>query len=206
MSGEGGGMETVMLEPNQRSLDHFSWWEVVKQALRGHAIAPTEGSIQRAIVLLAVPMVLEMMMESLFAVVDIFFVSRLGPTAMAAVGLTESMLTMIYTVAAGLSIGVTALVARRMGERNPDGAAEAAMQAILLGAGIAVVMGIAFSWNAPRLLRMMGAEPDVLAVGTTFARLMLGGSGVILLLFLINAAFRGAADAVIAMRVLWLAN
>jgi putative MATE family efflux protein len=202
-------MEVVMLEPKQNAshaLDHISWWEVVKQALRGHAIAPTEGSIARAIVLLAVPMVLEMLMESLFAVVDIFFVSRLGPSAVAAVGLTESMLVLIYTVAAGLSIGVTAMVARRMGERNPDAAAEAAMQAILLGTGIAIVLGLALSLNAPRLLRMMGAEPEVLAVGTNFARLMLGSSGVILLLFLINAAFRGAADAVIAMRVLWLAN
>jgi putative MATE family efflux protein len=199
-------MEAVMLEPKQNALDHINWWEVVKQALRGHAIAPTEGSIARAIVLLAVPMVLEMMMESLFAVVDIFFVSRLGPTAVAAVGLTESMLTMIYTVAAGLSIGVTAVVARRMGERDPEAAAEAAMQAILLGAGIAVVMGLVLGLNAPTLLRVMGAEPDVIAVGSTFSRLMLGGSGVILMLFLINAAFRGAADAVIAMRVLWLAN
>ena len=199
-------MESVMLESRQSALDHYSWWGIVKQALRGHAIAPTEGSISRAIVLLAVPMVLEMMMESLFAVVDIFFVSRLGPSAMAAVGLTESMLTMIYTVAAGLSIGVTAVVARRMGERNPDAAAEAAIQSILLGASIAIVMGLLLGLNAPTLLRAMGAAPDVLQVGSHFSRIMLGGSGVVLMLFVINAAFRGAADAVIAMRVLWLAN
>ena len=197
-------MESVMSEV--RSHSEMSWWQFVKAALRGHAARPTEGSIPRAIMLLAIPMVLEMMMESLFAVVDIFFVSRLGPAAVAAVGLTESMLTLIYTVAMGLGIGVTALVARRMGERDPEAAGDTALQAILLGIGLSIVMGTLLSLNAPRLLRLMGADAQVLAVGTPFARIMLGGSGVILLLFLINAAFRGAADAAVAMRVLWLAN
>jgi putative MATE family efflux protein len=156
--------------------------------------------------MLAIPMVLEMMMESLFAVVDIFFVSRLGATATAAVAITESMLALIYTVAMGLSIGVTAMVARRMGERDADAAGQTAVQAILLGMAVGVLMGIVLGGNAPRLLRLMGAEPEVVQVGGTFARIMLGGSGVILLLFLINAAFRGAADAAVAMRVLWIAN
>jgi putative MATE family efflux protein len=172
----------------------------------GHPARPTEGSIPRAIVMLAIPMVLEMMMESLFAVVDIFFVSRLGAASMAAVALTEGLLTMIYTIAAGLSIGVTAVVARRMGEGNREAAGQAALQAILLGGAIALVMGVALSFSAPTLLRLMGADAQVLAVGSGFARVMLGGSGVILLLFLINAAFRGAADAAVAMRVLWIAN
>jgi putative MATE family efflux protein len=138
--------------------------------------------------------------------VDIFFVSRLGSAAVAAVGLTESLLTMIYTVAAGLSIGVMAVVARRIGERDPEAAGVAAVQAILLGITLSALMGVTLSLNAPRLLRLMGAQEEVILVGSTFSRVMLGGSGVILMLFLINAAFRGAADAVVAMRVLWFAN
>lgn len=198
-------MEAVLTEtrPTQAEL---SWWQVIKAAVAGHPARPTEGSIGRAIMMLAIPMVLEMMMESLFAVVDIFFVSRLGASATAAVALTESLLTLIYTVAAGLSIGVTAVVARRMGEGNPEAAGQSAVQAILLGAVLALVMGVTLSFNAPRLLALMGAQPEVLAVGSTFARVMLGGSGAVLLLFLINAAFRGAADAAVAMRVLWIAN
>jgi len=174
--------------------------------VRGSRRTLTEGSISRAVVLLAVPMVLEMVMESVFAVVDIFWVSRLGPQAVAAVGLTESLLTLIYTVAIGLSIGVTAMVARRVGEGDIDAAGRAAAQAVLLGLGTAAVLGLGGYLAAEALLRVMGGDAEVVGVGARYARLMLGGNVVILLLFLINAAFRGAGDAAVAMRVLWIAN
>ncbi len=145
-------------------------------------------------------------MESIFAISDVFFVSRLGPAAVATVGLTESMLTLMYAVAIGLSIGVSATVARRIGEKDPDRAAAAAVQGIALGIMIAAVLGTIGALLAPRLLSLMGAEPEVVAIGSRFTAVMLGGSVTVLLLFLINAVFRGAGDAAIAMRVLWLAN
>jgi putative MATE family efflux protein len=151
-------------------------------------------------------MVLETAMESVFAVVDVFFVSRLGAEAVATVGLTESMLTLIYTVALGLSIGVTATVARRIGEKDGDGAARAGVQAIILGILVAAVVGVLGAWQTPRLLGLMGAAPEVIGPGGAYTRIMLGGNVNILLLFLINAIFRGAGDAAIAMRVLWFAN
>ena len=182
------------------------WWQDVRDALRGVHHDYTSGPLGRAIILLAVPMVMEMIMESVFAVVDVFFVSRLGADAIATVGLTESMLALIYTVAMGLSIGVMATVARRIGEKNPDEAADAAVQGIALGLGIAVVIAVIGVTFAPDLLRLMGASPAVIATGTNYTRVMLGGNLVILLLFLINAIFRGSGDAAISMRVLWLAN
>ena len=175
-------------------------------AIRGRGGDPMEGPVGRAIVLLAVPMVLEMMMESVFAVVDIFFVSRLGATAVAAVGITESLFTMVYTVAVGLSIGVTAIVARRVGERDHAAASHTAQQAIMLGIFVSVVIGVLGAWQAPALLRLMGADHDVLAIGAGYTRVMFAGNAAVLLLFLMNAAFRGAGDAAIAMRVLWIAN
>lgn len=175
-------------------------------AVRGTHQDYTEGPLGRAILLLAVPMVLETVMESVFAVVDVFFVSRLGAAAVATVGLTESMLTLIYTLAMGLSIGVTAMVARRIGEHRPDEAARTAVQAVLLGLGVAATVGVLGGIYADDLLRLMGASDEVLAIGTPYARIMLGGNATVLLLFLINAAFRGAGDAVVAMRMLWLAN
>src|SRR3989449_3641743 len=180
------------------------WWATVREALRGSRHDYTSGPLGRAIVLLAIPMVAEMIMESLFAVWDVYWVGRVGPAAQATVGLTESLLTLIYTAAMGLSIGVTAMVARRIGEKNLEGAAEAAVQGIALGVIVAVVVGAIGATLAPRLLALMGASPEVLTVGSTYARIMLGGNVVILLLFLINAVFRGAGDAAIAMRVLWL--
>jgi len=183
------------------------FWATVREAIRGSRYHDyTEGPIGRAIILLAIPMVMEMFMESLFMVVDIFWVAHLGADAMATVGLTESMLALVYTAAMGLSIGLGAMVARRIGEKNPEGAAEAAVQGIALGVMVAAVTGTLGAVFAPRLLGVMGASPEVIAVGSGYTRVMLGGNVVILLLFLINATFRGAGDAAIAMRVLWLAN
>ena len=183
-----------------------SWRQVFVHALRGTGGDPTKGPINRAILLLAVPMVLEMVMESVFAVVDIFFVSRLGDDAIAGVALTESMLTIIYTVAMGLSIGVTAVVARRIGEDDPDGAAEATVQAVILGALVALAFGVVGVMWTSELLELMGGEPETVAVATPYTRVMFATNAVIVLLFLLNAAFRGAGDAAIAMRMLWLAN
>src|SRR5438270_11196144 len=166
--------------------DTPSFWQTIREAVRGTHHDYTSGPIGRAIILLAVPMVLEMVMESVFAVVDIFWVGHLGPDAVATVGLTESMLTLVYTAAMGLSIGVTAMVARRIGEKNLEGAAEAAVQGIALGVIVAVVTGAIGVAFAPRLLALMGASPEVLTIGSTYARIMLGGNVVILLLFLIN--------------------
>jgi putative MATE family efflux protein len=151
-------------------------------------------------------MVMEMAMESIFVLADVFWVAHLGADAVATVGLTESMLTMIYTLAMGLSIGATAIVARRVGEQDHDGASSAAVQAIALGVIVSAIIGVAGAWHAPALLSLMGASPEVIATGSTFTRVMLGGNATIVLLFLINAAFRGAGDAAIAMRVLWIGN
>lgn len=188
------------------TLPRDSVWSVIRDAVRGVPHDYTSGSIGRSIVLLAIPMVLEMAMESIFAVVDVFWVSRLGPDAIATVGLTESMLTLVYTAAMGLSIGVAAVVARRIGEKRIDDAAEAAVQGIALGLVVAVIVAILGITLAPKLLSLMGASPNVIAIGSGYTRTMLGGSATVLLLFLINAIFRGAGDAAIAMRVLWLAN
>src|SRR3989442_14321563 len=151
-------------------------------------------------------MIAEILRESVIAVRDVYWDGRVGREAQATVGLTESLLTLIYTAAMGLSIGVTAIVARRIGEKNTEGAAEAAVQGIALGVIVAAVTGVIGAMFAPRLLALMGASPEVLTIGSTYARIMLGGNLVILLLFLINAVFRGAGDAAIAMRVLWLGN
>ncbi|HEX5871354.1 MAG TPA: MATE family efflux transporter, partial [Longimicrobium sp.] len=182
------------------------FWSSVREALRGSHQDYTDGPVGRSILLLSVPMVLEMAMESVFAVVDIFFVSRLGADAVAAVGLTESMLALVYALAMGLGIGATALVARRSGEKNAEGAAHAAVQAIMLALILSAVLGIAGSLMAPHLLELMGASPEVIRTGTGYARVMLGGEAAIIILFVVNAIFRGAGDAAIAMRVLWLAN
>jgi putative MATE family efflux protein len=179
---------------------------VIHDALRGTGGSPTEGPVARAIVLLAIPMVLEMAMEAVFAVVDIFWVSRLGSAAVAAVGVTESLLTIIYTLAVGLGIGVTALVARRIGEGDADAAARTAVQAVIVGGFVALILGVTGGLNAARLLATMGANDEVVRVGQAYATIMFGGNAVIVLLFVLNAAFRGAGDAAIAMRVLWLAN
>ena len=182
------------------------FWSAIRESLRGSHRDYTSGPIGRSIILLAIPMVLEMLMESVFAVVDIFWVAHLGADAIATVGLTESMLTLMYAVAIGLGIGATAMVARRIGERNPEGAARAAVQAIALGLIVSLVVAVVGVTFAGRLLAVMGGSPWVLEHGSTFTRVMFAGNASILLLFLINAIFRGAGDAAIAMRVLWLAN
>jgi putative MATE family efflux protein len=181
-------------------------WALVREAIRGTHQDFTAGSLNRAIFLLAIPMVLEMVMESVFAVVDVFWVARLGSSAVATVGLTESMLSLIYAIVIGLGISTTAMVARRVGEKDQEGAALAAVQAIALGLVGAVVIGAPCLIYAPRLLRLMGASPEIIRVGSEYTRIMLGASGVVLFLFLNNAIFRGAGDAAVAMRVLWVAN
>jgi len=180
----------------------------VWQAVRGTHVNYdyTEGSIGRAIMLLSIPMVLEMVMESIFAVVDVFFVARLGSDAVATVGLTESMLTLIYTLAIGLGIGATAMVARRTGEHDAEGASRAAAQTLIIGICVSIVLAVIGITLAPQLLALMGASPGVIEQGTNYTRVMLGGNASVVMLFLINAIFRGAGDAAIAMRVLWLAN
>jgi putative MATE family efflux protein len=183
-----------------------SLWETVKEAVRGSHQDFTQAPISRAVVLLAVPMVLEMMMESVFVVADVFFVGRLGADAVATVGITESWMTIMYALAIGLSIGAAATVARRTGEKDAEGAAKSAVQSIILGLGAAVVFGAIGISFGPQMLALMGASEDVLRTGSTFSRVMLGGSGTVVMLFLINAVFRGAGDAAIAMRVLWFAN
>jgi putative MATE family efflux protein len=183
-----------------------SAWSTLREAVRGSHQDYTQAPIGRAVVLLAVPMVLEMLMESVFMVVDIFFVGRLGAAAVATVGITESLMTVIYAAAIGLSIGAAATVARRTGEKDPQAAATAAVQAIAIGLVVSALIGTLGALYAPQLLRVMGASEEVLTTGSTFARVMLGASGTVLLLFLINAVFRGAGDAAIAMRVLWFAN
>ncbi|MEM9557380.1 MAG: MATE family efflux transporter [Acidobacteriota bacterium] len=184
-----------------------SFWRDVWAALRGdHGEDFARGPLGRAILLLAVPMVLETVMEAVFALVDVFFVARLGAEAVATVGLTESVLALVYTVAIGLSIGVTAMVSRRTGERDPDGAARTAVQAVALGCVVAAAIGVLGAIYAADVLRLMGGPPEVVEAGAGYTRIMLGGNVTVLLLFLINAIFRGAGDAAIAMRVLWLAN
>src|ERR1700723_500579 len=164
-----------------------SLWASVREAVRGSHQDFTQGSLNRSILLLAIPMVLEMVLESLFAVVDVFWVSRLGADAIATVGLTESVLTLVFAVGIGLGMSTTAMVARRVGEKDPEGAAISAVQAIFLGLIASVVLGLPCLFLAPRLLALMGASPAIIATGVNYTRIALGGSGVVLLLFLNNA-------------------
>lgn len=182
------------------------FWTYLKESLNSEHQDFTTGSIRKAIFMLAIPMMLEMGMESVFAVVDIFFVSKLGPNATATVGLTESFITIIYSIAIGLSMAATAVVARRVGEKNPEGAARAGAQALMICIALSIVLGIAGFFLAEKILEMMGASAEVIAMGKTYTRIMLTGNVVIMLLFLINGIFRGAGDAMIAMKSLWLAN
>jgi putative MATE family efflux protein len=187
-------------------LSHF--FALLRQSLRGGEYDYTQGSIRSAIVLLAIPMILELSLESVFAVVDMYFVSHLpnSKNAMATVGLTESVVTLIYTLAIGLSTAATAVVARRIGEKDPAAASHAGAQSIMIAIIVAIVLSIAGMYFAPDILKIMGAREEVIKEGATFTRIMLGGSVVIILLFLINGIFRGAGDAAMAMRSLWIAS
>jgi putative MATE family efflux protein len=182
------------------------WWSLLREAVRGSDRDYTVGPVGPALVMLSVPMVLEMAMESLFAVVDVFFVSRVSGDAVATVGVTESLLTIVYTVALGLGIGATAVVSRRIGEKDPDGAAQAAAQSLALGVIVSIAVGVIGAMNAERLLELMGATPSMIGSSLGYTQVMLAGNATVTLLFLINAIFRGAGDPAIAMRMLWIAN
>lgn len=175
-------------------------------ALKGAHDDFTALPLKRALLLLAVPMMLEMSMESLFAVVDVFWVSRLGSAAVAVVGLTESVMSLVYAVAIGISIAAGAIVARRIGEKDPERAAQAAGQIILTGVVVSAALGVVGALLAPQILHAMGATPEIMTTGTTFTRIMLGGNMTVFMIFLLNAIFRGAGDAAIAMRTLMLSN
>ncbi len=181
-------------------------WRSLREAIAGVDRDFTQEPLNRAIVLLAVPMVLEMCMESLFGIVDIFWVARLGEAAVAGVGVTESLLTVVYGLALGISMATTAMVARRTGEKDAEGASRAAAQSVLLGLLVSAAIAIPGALMAPRLLHWMGAEPNVVESGVDYTRVIFASAPSILLLFLMNAIFRGAGDAAIAMRVLWIAN
>jgi putative MATE family efflux protein len=196
----------MSLEVDSGRVPQPGLWSSIREALRGSHQDYTKGNLNRAILLLAIPMVLEMVLESLFAVVDVLWVGRLGANAVATVGLTESLLALVFSIGFGLALSTTAMVARRIGEKDPHDAAIAGAQAIFLGLLISLAIGIPSFIYAPQLLRLMGAPPEVIATGTGYARIALGGCGAIVMLFLNNAIFRGAGDAAIAMRLLWVSN
>lgn len=183
-----------------------SIFRLFKQALKGEEQSYTSGSIDKAIFMLSIPMILEMSMESLFAVVDAFYVSRLGVDALATVSLTESVLTLVYSLAIGLSMGATAMVARRVGEGDISAATKAGVQAIYLAIGISIAISIVGLFFSESILGLMGASESVIASGSGYTRWMLTGNITVMLIFLINAIFRGAGDASLAMRVLILSN
>ena len=199
------GPETPAIQPSDPYAD-LGVWGTVKLSLAGKELDFTTGPIGRSVILLSIPMVLEMVMESVFALTDAFFVSRVGTDAVATVGLTEAMVTLLFAVAGGMSIATTAMVARRIGEKDTNGARVAAAQAILLGVGISVCFAVPGVLLARRLLSAMGGSPELVESGHRFTQVIFGGSSTIVLLFLLNAVFRGAGDAAIAMRVLWIAN
>jgi putative MATE family efflux protein len=181
-------------------------WNAIKQSLNGEQVDYTQGSIPRAVFLLAIPMILELSLESVFALVDMFFVGKLGQNAIATVGLTESVLTIVYSLAIGLSTAATAIVARRIGEKKPEDAAHAGAQAIvvcLIASVFLTIIGMIYAGN---ILSAMGASEEVISEGTIFTRIMFGGSLGVMLIFLINGIFRGAGDAAMAMKSLWIAS
>ena len=182
------------------------FFNLLRQAIAGSEQDYTVGSIRRAVFLLAIPMIMEMVMESVFAVVDIFFVGKLGNAAVATVGLTESVLSLVYSIAIGLSMAATALVARRVGEKNLTGAAQAGMQTIVFSVFVSMIISVVGVLTAGPILRAMGANPQMIEENIHYTQIMFGGNVVIMLLFLINGIFRGAGDASIAMRSLWIAN
>lgn len=196
-----------LLSLNRLHISHFkSLWSDIKEAIAGSERDFTSTKLGKAIFLLSIPMVLEMIMESVFAIVDIFFVSKLGADAVATVGITESVMTIVYAVAIGLSTATTALVARRIGEKHPEKAGVAAFQAILAGLTISVLLAIPGVIFAFDFLKIMGASDEMAVNGASYPAIMFGGNAVIMLLFIINAVFRSSGDAAVSMRVLWMAN
>jgi len=190
----------------QSQSNYKKLWLNLKEAVAGKELDYTSGSLRKAIFMLSIPMILEMVMESLFAVVDIFFVSKVSINAIAIIGLTESVITLIYAIAIGLSMAATAMVARRVGEKNYPKASQSAVQAIILGTVVAMLAGAVGIIFPGEILALMGAEESLIAEGKGYTRILIGGNLTIMLLFLINAIFRGAGNASIAMRSLWLAN
>lgn len=182
------------------------YFAIIRQSLNGEEQDYTQGSIPRAVFLLAIPMILELSLESIFAIVDMFFVGKLGENAIATVGLTESVITLVYSVAIGLSTGATAIVARRVGEKNPEAAAHAGAQSLLIATAVTFVLSITGAVFAGDILQLMGASKEVVEEGAVFTRIMFGGSISIMLLFLINGIFRGAGNAAMAMKSLWIAS
>ncbi len=193
-------------QPIEIPVDRLGPWATIRLALSGAELDFTRGPIGRAIVLLAIPMVLEMVMESAFAITDAFFVSRLGVDAVATVGFTEAMITIVFAIGIGMAMATTAMVARRIGEKDRHGATIAATQAIALGIGCSILIAVPGVFFAADLLRLMGGTPELVAFGAGYTRVLLGGCVTIMLIFLINAIFRGAGDPALAMRALWLAN
>ena len=183
-----------------------SFFRDIAEAVSGTEQDFTEGRLSRAILLLAIPAVLEMIMESIFVIADIFFVSRLGADAVATVGLTESVLTIIYAISLGLGTATTSMVSRRIGEKNPDAASKAAFQAIVTGIFVSLIIGIPGFFLSDKLLDVMGASPRIVEEMSGYTRIMISGNVVIMLLFIINAIFRSAGDAAVAMKVLWIGN
>lgn len=181
-------------------------FKIIRLSLNGEQQDYTQGSISKAVFLLAIPMILELSLESVFAIVDMFFVSKLGQNSIATVGLTESVITIVYSIAIGLSTAATAIVARRIGEKNPEAAAHAGAQAIIIALLITVILSIVGAIFASDILRLMGASNEVVEEGTVFTRIMFAGSAGVIFLFLINGIFRGAGDAAMAMKSLWLAS
>ena len=191
---------------NQVEIRNFTLWQELKNAIKGTDADYTKISIKRAIFLLAIPMMLELIMESTFAVVDIYFIGTLGASAVATVGLTETYLFLLYSVAMGLSMAVTAIIARRTGEKNKEKSGKSAVQAIFLGLLVSVPFAIGGLFYSKELLSLMGADTWAIEHGYKYTQWMLGSNAVIVLLFVINAIFRGAGDAAIAMKILWVAN
>jgi len=192
---------------NQAGISKISGiFQIVRQALKGEELDYTIGSMRKAVFLLAVPMILELSLESVFALVDMFFVGKLGQNAIATVGLTESVVSLVYSIAIGISTAATAIVARRIGEKNPEDAAYAGAQSLIIALIATLIISIAGTVYAGDILSLMGANKEVVAQGTIFTRIVFGGSSAIMFLFLINGIFRGAGDAAMAMKSLWIAS
>ncbi len=180
--------------------------KIIKEILSGAEVDFTSGSISRAIFLLAIPMILEMLMESIFVIVDIYYVSQLGTEAVTAVGITESVMSIVYALAVGLSVATTAIIARRTGEKKAEKASDAAFQAIITGIIASSFIAIVGLFFAQDLLRIMGATESVIKIGSPYTSIMFSGNVVIMLLFIINAIFRSSGDAIISMVILGIAN